>query len=183
MKKGQKFAVALSLALAVGMTGLWISAQAAPVAAAPTRIPAGAYAPTQPIPYSHKLHAGDLKIPCEFCHTYARRSRSAGIPALEQCMQCHSIIATDRENIKKVAAAYDSKQPIEWAKVHDLPDFVFFSHKRHVKAGFACQECHGPVETMEIVYRKAPLTMGWCVTCHQQNLDKGASVDCLTCHK
>ncbi|MCB1049124.1 MAG: cytochrome c3 family protein [Acidobacteria bacterium] len=150
---------------------------------APPSVPFNKYAPEQPIPYSHKLHAGDLQIPCEYCHTYARRSRSAGIPALEQCMACHKLLATDRPNIQKVRDAFEAKQPIEWVKVHDLPDFVYFSHKRHISAGFACQECHGPIETMEKVWREAPLTMGWCVNCHKSNLDKGASVDCLTCHK
>ena len=146
-------------------------------------IPFNAYAPKQPIDYSHELHAGDLQIDCKFCHTYARRSRSAGIPAMEQCMACHQLVHADKEPIKKLARAYEDKKPIEWVKVHDLPDFVYFNHKRHVKAGFDCQECHGPVEEMEVLYRHAPLTMGWCVDCHKSNLDKGASIDCLTCHK
>jgi hypothetical protein len=144
--------------------------------------PLNAYAPTQPIPYSHKLHAGDLQMDCNYCHTYARRSRAAGIPAQEQCMACHTLIATDKDPIKQMAKAFEKKEPIEWVKVHDLPDFVFFSHKRHV-ANFECQECHGAVEEMEVVYRQAPLTMGWCVNCHKDNRDKGASLDCLTCHK
>ena len=97
-------------------------------------------------------------------------------------MACHSLVAADKDPIKTMTKAYERKDPIEWVKVHDLPDFVFFSHKRHV-ANFDCQECHGPVETMETVWREAPLTMGWCVNCHQDNLDKGANVDCLTCHK
>lgn len=144
--------------------------------------PFNVYAPKQPIPYSHKLHAGDLQIDCNYCHTYARRSRAAGIPALEQCMACHTLIATDKDPIKLMAKAYEKKEPIKWVKVHDLPDFVFFSHKRHV-ANFECQECHGAVENMELVYRQAPMTMGWCVNCHTENRDKGASLDCLTCHK
>ncbi len=141
------------------------------------------YAPEQPIAYSHKLHAGDLEIPCEFCHTYARRSRTAGIPAMEQCMSCHKIMATDRPAIQEMASLYDQNQAVEWVKVHDLPDYVYFSHKRHVKAGFECQDCHGPVETMDVVAREAPLTMGWCVDCHKQNREQGASLDCLVCHK
>lgn len=141
------------------------------------------YAPEQPIAYSHKLHAGDLEIPCEFCHTYARRSRTAGIPAMEQCMSCHKIMATDRPAIQQIAAMYEKNQAIEWVKVHDLPDYVYFSHKRHVSAGFECQTCHGPVETMDVVAREAPLTMGWCVNCHREHREQGAALDCLVCHK
>ncbi|MDJ0839260.1 MAG: cytochrome c3 family protein [Acidobacteriota bacterium] len=149
----------------------------------PVEVPFGKYAPKQPIDYSHKLHAGDLQIECQFCHTYARRSRSAGIPAVEQCMACHTMISPDKEPIAKIVKAYDEKEPIEWVKVHDIPDYVYFSHKRHVNAGFECQECHGPVEKMEVLYREAPMTMGWCVNCHQDNRDKGAQLDCWTCHK
>jgi hypothetical protein len=146
-------------------------------------VPFNAYAPKQPIPYSHKVHAGDLAMDCSFCHTYARRSKNAGIPAMEQCMMCHKIINADKPDVQTMASHYADKKPIEWVKVHNLPTFVNFNHQRHVKAGFACQECHGPVETMEVVYRHAPLTMGWCVECHKDNLDKGASLDCWTCHK
>ncbi len=169
--------VALVCAVGLMVTGA-VSVEPAGVDA-----PLNAYAPKQPIDYSHKLHAGQLEIECEFCHTYARRSRSAGIPAGEQCIACHQLIATQSESIKYIAAAYDRQEPVEWVKVHDLPDYVYFSHKRHVSAGFECQECHGPIEEMDVVYRHAPMTMGWCVNCHQDNLDKGAQLDCLVCHK
>ena len=183
MKHSKKILSVLSLIIAVGLISAYVTGAAEKTESKAGNIPVGAYAPKQPIDYSHKLHAGELQIECAFCHTYARRSRAAGIPAVEQCMACHMVIAADRDPIKKIAAAYDKKQPIEWVKVHDIPDFVYFSHKRHVKAGFECQECHGEVQEMDVVYREAPLTMGWCVNCHQDNLDKGASVDCLTCHK
>ena len=186
MKNTTKFVSVIAfLATVCALVGISVMGQGkeAKEAAATVEIPIGAYAPEQPIDYSHKLHAGDLEIPCQFCHTYARRSRSAGIPALEQCMQCHTLIGRDRDAIKDVVKAYEDKQAIEWVKVHDLPDFVYFDHSRHIKAGFECQTCHGPVEQMEVLYRHAPLTMGWCVNCHRDNLDKGASVDCLTCHK
>ncbi|PIE90310.1 MAG: hypothetical protein CR997_06890 [Acidobacteria bacterium] len=146
-------------------------------------IPFGLYAPEQPIPYSHKLHAGDFEMDCSMCHTYARRTKNAGIPALEQCMMCHKTIALDKDPIKTMAAAYSKDEPIKWIRVHALPGYVNFNHKRHVKAGFECQECHGQIQEMEVVYREAPLTMGWCLQCHKINLDKGASVDCWTCHK
>ena len=183
MRQNKKFfSVALFLVLA-GLVGFFVNGSTAESDGKPLPKPFNAYQPKQPIDYSHKLHAGDLQIDCKFCHTYARRSRTAGIPAGEQCMACHTFISRDKKAIQEVVAHYESKKPVEWVKVHDLPDFVFFSHKRHVSAGFECQDCHGPVEQMEVVYRQAPLTMGWCVNCHRDNLDKGASLDCLTCHK
>jgi hypothetical protein len=137
------------------------------------------YQPTQPIPFSHKLHAGDRKIPCEFCHAAARRSITSGIPPTNTCMGCHKFVRTDRPNIQWLTEKYQKNEPIEWVKVHDLPDFVRFTHSRHVNSGLKCQECHGAVETMDVVSQGAPLQMGWCVGCHK---DKGAPIDCLTCH-
>lgn len=182
MKHSKKLWSALGLIMLTGLMGFFVIGETAGGKKV-KEVPFNAYAPKQPIDYSHKLHAGDLGIDCQFCHTYARRSRSAGIPAVAQCMACHQLVHADKEPIQQIAAAYADNQPIEWVKVHDLPDFVYFNHKRHVKAGFECQECHGPVEEMEVLYRHAPLTMGWCVNCHQDNRDKGASLDCLTCHK
>jgi hypothetical protein len=181
MKHSKNFWSALGLILLSGLLGLIVIGSSG--GSKTKEVPFNAYGPKQPIDYSHKLHAGDLKIDCKFCHTYARRSRTAGIPALAQCMACHQLIHPTRDSIKTLARAYEDKNPIEWVKVHDLPDFVYFNHKRHISAGFECQECHGPVEEMEVLYRHAPLTMGWCVSCHKDNIDKGASIDCLTCHK
>lgn len=138
------------------------------------------YKPTQPIPFSHKLHAGDKKIPCQYCHSAARRSASAGIPPLNTCMGCHKLVATDKPDIQNITDHYKKNQPMEWVKVHDLPDFVRFSHKIHVTgAGLSCQGCHGPVETMSVVEQVAPLQMGWCIGCHKE---KGAKIDCIACH-
>lgn len=137
------------------------------------------YKPTQPIPFSHKVHAGDRKIPCQYCHAAARRSNSGGIPPLNTCMGCHKVVRTDRPNIQKITEFYKKDTPVEWVKVHDLPQFSHFSHRIHVNSGLACQECHGPVETMDVVEQVAPLQMGWCVGCHKA---KGATQDCVTCH-
>jgi len=178
-KKGSLGGLTLLLGLAAAVLFFAATAKPEPVA----EIPFGKYAPTQPIPYSHLQHAGEFGMDCQFCHTFARRSKNAGIPALEQCMMCHKTIAADKENIKTLAAGFENEKPIKWVKVHSLPEFVNFNHERHVKAGHECQECHGPVETMEVVYRHAPLTMGWCLQCHQDNLDKGAPLDCWACHK
>ncbi len=138
------------------------------------------YKPEQPIPFSHKLHAGDKKIPCQYCHSSARRSITSGIPPLNACMGCHRLVGTDKPWIQKITESYKNNQPISWVKVHDLPDFVRFSHKIHVSgAKLECQECHGQVQDMEVVEQVAPLQMGWCIDCHKQ---KGAKQDCMACH-
>ena len=126
------------------------------------------YAPEQPIAFSHKLHAGDSKIPCLYCHGGARTSRHAGIPPLNVCMNCHSILTRQSVEIEKLKEAVQRKQPIAWTKVHNLPDFVYFNHSQHVIGGVACASCHGPVETMARIRQDAPLTMGWCLDCHKK---------------
>ena len=139
-------------------------------------------APIQPINFSHKIHAGDNQVPCLYCHTYADRTPSAGVPSVEKCIGCHKTIATDKPEIQKLAQYWADQKPIEWIKVHDVPDFVHFTHKRHVKAGLACQECHGRVETMDVIERVAPMNMPWCVGCHtERQVEHGR--DCWTCHK
>jgi hypothetical protein len=138
--------------------------------------------PEQPIDFSHKIHAGDNAIPCLYCHTQARRSIAAGVPSVNKCVSCHSIVAKDRPQIRKVMDYWASHQPIPWIKVHDLPDFVYFPHKRHVQADVACQTCHGPVETMHRVERIAPMKMGWCLNCHKDHAVENG-LDCWTCHK
>lgn len=137
------------------------------------------YQPKQPIPFSHKKHAGEKQIPCQYCHASARRSPSAGIPPMNTCMGCHRAIATDKEPIKWLTDKYKKNDPIKWVKVHDVPDYVRFTHKRHVAANLECSECHGPVEEMEEVYQHAPLQMGWCIDCHTK---KKAPINCYTCH-
>jgi hypothetical protein len=138
--------------------------------------------PKQPINFSHKIHAGDFEIPCQYCHTQARRSISAGVPSVSKCAGCHNEIATDRPQIRLVMNYFENKEPIPWIKVHDLPDFVHFTHKRHVQADIECQTCHGPVQTMDVVSREAPLEMGLCLNCHKENqVEHG--LDCWTCHK
>jgi hypothetical protein len=136
--------------------------------------------PEQPIAFSHKLHAGEKQIDCQYCHAAARRSISAGLPSVERCWGCHQSIASRRPETRKLADYWEKKQSIPWLRIHRLPDFAYFSHKRHVAADVKCQECHGPVESMEVVYQYASLEMGWCLECHQQ---RHASLDCATCHK
>lgn len=136
--------------------------------------------PIQPIAFSHRLHAGDLQISCLYCHTTATRSTAAGAPPVETCYGCHRLVKLKSPEIMKVIHSWETKQPITWVRVHTLPEFVYFSHKRHVKAGLACQNCHGDVQRVERVSQQAPLTMGWCLDCHEQ---RGAPRECVVCHK
>ena len=144
------------------------------------------YAPTQPIKYSHKLHAGDLQIDCKYCHSTAEKSKQASVPSVNTCMNCHQVVQLrDRYDgeispeIKKIYAAMDynaddktygpNPKPIRWIRIHNLPDHAFFNHSMHVKgAGVTCQTCHGPIQTMEVVEQYATLQMGWCINCHRE---------------
>jgi hypothetical protein len=197
----------------------------------------------QPVNYSHKLHAGEMQIECQYCHSYARRSIHAGIPSSQICMNCHGedtttgklkVAIDGREDLLPLLAFHYGREkaselvgddysdkipltvstsagevevkqgPVPWVKVHDLPDFVHFSHKRHVKAGVLCQECHGEVQDdMTVGRRVSELTMGWCLTCHESHpsiqenycgdgatdecaeasLRRTEIKDCWTCHK
>jgi len=132
------------------------------------------YAPSQPIAYSHELHAGQYEIPCQYCHTGVEIGKSASIPSANICMNCHMHIQNvdGKEGISpeiaKIYDAYDNNQPIEWVRVHNLPDLAYFNHSQHVAVGgVECQTCHGPIEEMEVVYQHSALTMGWCIDCHR----------------
>ncbi len=141
--------------------------------------------PKQPIAFSHQIHAGKLQMDCRYCHYGATQSQFANIPAMSTCMGCHKIAVADRPEIQKLTGFWDRGEQIPWVKVHYLPDHVKFNHKRHVKAGLACQECHGPVQEMPVVYQYNSLKMGWCVSCHRQRLEDPkfpTSMDCLVCH-
>lgn len=141
--------------------------------------------PQQPIAYSHATHAGKLGMDCKYCHYGAAKSAWVNIPAVSTCMGCHKMVRTDAPEIVKLAGYYERGEQVPWVKVHWLPDHVKFNHKRHVAAGYACQTCHGPIETMDVVYQYSSLKMGWCVSCHRQNLEHPthpASMDCLVCH-
>ncbi len=139
-------------------------------------------APVQPINFSHKIHAGDNKIPCMYCHIFADRSRVASVPSVQRCMGCHKTIKTDSPLIQQLTAYWNKKEPIPWVKVHNLPDYVYFPHKRHIRAGLDCSLCHGNVPTMARIRRIAPLQMGWCINCHDSRRVKNGR-DCWTCHQ
>jgi len=188
------FLLSCAIGLAFGAYVLW-----------PSNLETG-YQPEQPLPFSHKLHAGEMKISCLYCHTEADRGPHATVPPLSICMKCHEQVQTKDEagNLKPGLASlldhWNRKEPITWQKVNDVADFVYFDHSRHVAAGVTCQECHGPVETMEHMRRANSLKMSWCLDCHRQPLSEKdsaavceravregrssrAPVNCNTCHR
>lgn len=127
------------------------------------------YQPKQPIAFSHKIHAGQYEIDCQYCHTGVRKSKNANIPSPNICMNCHSRIKTESPEIQKIYRAVENNKPIEWVRIHNLPDLAYFNHAQHVAVGgIECQTCHGPIEEMEVVYQYSKLTMGWCINCHRE---------------
>lgn len=145
------------------------------------------YSPEQPIAYSHKLHAGDLKIDCKYCHVAVEEGRHASLPSTAICMNCHSGVGKDKDGVIRLTKYWDDKKPIPWVKVHDMPDFVYFDHSRHIKQGFDCEKCHGKLPEMEKVKVVTPFNMGWCVDCHRNPDPKRPElkgpIDCHTCHR
>ena len=139
------------------------------------------YQPEQPIPYDHSVHVGKHNIQCQYCHNQVERSRHSNIPSLATCMNCHLQVKTDSPHIQKLREAYDAGKPIEWTRVHMLPDHVMFNHSAHIAKGVNCQTCHGPIEKMQKVYQYSDLSMGWCVNCHRKPENK-APINCSTCH-
>ena len=121
----------------------------------------------QPIPYSHALHAGTLKIPCLHCHSGATRSRMAGVPAVSVCMSCHQVTRTERPAIQLLAELQRTGKVLAWNRVHSLPDHVYFDHRPHVGAGIACQTCHGEIQTLSVVSLRMSMRMGNCLGCHR----------------
>ena len=180
------------------------------------------YEPQQPIAYSHRLHAGELRIDCRYCHFGASTSRHAGIPPASVCMNCHGQVSAGFDAVLEERAAAEAEEreprrivsaelrklydavglddellpdpdkdptPIEWIRVHHLPDFVYFDHRVHVTRGIACETCHGPVQGMERIRQQESLSMGWCMSCHRDNpsvlggpADEHVSTDCSACH-
>jgi len=165
------------------------------------------YRPFQPLDYSHKLHAGDLKIECLYCHSNAETGAHAQVPDLQTCMNCHVEVQTKDSRGKvmpelaKLLDHWNKKRPIHWVKVHDLSDFVYFDHSRHTiwfdpalgrrRERLDCEECHGLVEKMEVLERENSLKMGWCLECHMEppredtwpGLEIRAPIHCSTCHR
>jgi len=125
------------------------------------------YEPEQPVPYSHRLHAGQLGIDCRYCHANVERSFEAMVPPTQTCMGCHSLIRTDSAALAPVRESWETGEAIEWVRVNNVPDHVFFDHSVHLAAGVGCVTCHGRVDRQEVVRVEAPLSMGWCLDCHR----------------
>ncbi len=125
------------------------------------------YAPVQPVPYSHALHAGQLGLDCRYCHSNIEASGLANLPTAQTCMNCHNQIKTASPLLAVVRRSYATGQPVPWVQVHRLPDFVYFNHSIHVARGVGCVECHGHINQMETVTHDQPLTMAFCLDCHR----------------
>lgn len=144
---------------------------------APAASPQG---PTQPLPYSHKIHAGTLNLPCKTCHANADPGEKMGFPAVSTCMQCHRAVKKESPAIQKLAAIAQEGGDIAWVRVYELPSYVYFSHRAHSKAGAKCMDCHGQVSAREVLFKEGDISMGACMDCHVKNK---ASVDCQYCHE
>ncbi len=127
------------------------------------------YAPEQPIKFSHKLHAGQYQINCNYCHTGVYSGKGANIPSANICMNCHNAIKRESPEIQKIYKALEKDEPIQWVRIHNLPDLAYFNHSQHTNVGgLECKNCHGEIEKMEVVEQRSSLTMGWCIDCHRQ---------------
>jgi hypothetical protein len=125
------------------------------------------YRPEQPVPYSHALHAGTLGIDCRYCHNTVESTAFAAIPPTQTCMNCHAKVRSQSPKLLPLREGHALGLPIPWVKVHDLADYVYFNHSAHVRRGVGCVECHGRVDTMDVVEQVKPLSMGWCLDCHR----------------
>ena len=148
----------------------------------------GPLTPAQPIPFSHKHHAGDDGIDCRYCHSSVEKSAFAGLPSAQVCLTCHSQLYSDAAMLAPLRESARTGKPLAWVRVHDLPDFVYFDHSIHLAKGVGCVACHGRVERMPRIERVASLEMQWCLECHRReartrNLDERRMTDCSTCHR
>src|SRR6266481_2424576 len=124
-------------------------------------------APEQPVPFSHQHHVAGLGLDCRYCHTSVEESSFAGIPPTKTCMNCHAQMWTNAEMLEPVRHSFRTGRSLEWTRVHDLPDFVYFNHSIHVAKGVGCATCHGPVDRMSLMYQQNSLQMSWCLECHR----------------
>lgn len=125
------------------------------------------YQPKQPVPFSHRVHAGDLKIDCRYCHSTVEQAAFAAVPPTQTCMNCHASIGAASPLLEPVRNSFAEGSAVAWIKVHDLPDFVYFNHAAHVNQGIGCATCHGRIDQMDEVWQSQPISMGWCLRCHR----------------
>ncbi|MEM7811583.1 MAG: cytochrome c3 family protein [Planctomycetota bacterium] len=161
----------------LGGLGATYTAAMAVYTASPENLKVG-YKPDQPVPFSHKIHAGQLKLDCRYCHSSAEYAAHSQIPATATCGNCHNaeqadggnkyvVVHPESERLALVRDSLENDTAVEWARIHDLPDYAYFNHSAHVARGVSCVACHGRVDQMEVVERVSPLNMGWCVNCHR----------------
>ena len=136
--------------------------------------------PAQPLPFSHRVHAGDKQIGCVVCHSGVAHSPRAGVPPLQTCMLCHQRIIPEYPYIRELRRHYEQGVPVVWTQVDTLHEYAFFNHQVHVQRGIDCGHCHGDVKGMDRIYRFNKFRMGFCIQCHR---DYGATHDCFTCHR
>ena len=131
------------------------------------KYPRVGYAPVQPVPYSHALHAGQLGIDCRYCHSNIEKSGVANLPTAQTCMNCHNQVKKDSPLLAVVRHSYETGEAVPWVKIHQVPDYAYFNHSIHVNRGVSCVECHGKINEMEVVAHAKPLSMGFCLDCHR----------------
>ena len=125
------------------------------------------YQPTQPVPFSHELHAGQLGMDCRYCHNTVERASHAAIPPTQTCMNCHSQITPESPKLEPIRESFASGLPVEWIRIHRVPDYAYFNHSAHVNRGVGCVSCHGRIDQMPVVYQSKPMSMGFCLDCHR----------------
>ncbi|MGH9341777.1 MAG: cytochrome c3 family protein [Acidobacteriota bacterium] len=125
------------------------------------------YQPEQPVPFSHQLHVGELQMDCRYCHSSVEVSSVASVPPTQTCMNCHQLVARDSEALAPVRDSFQSGFPIEWIRVHKVPEYAYFNHSAHINAGIGCSSCHGDVSRMVEIRQVEPLSMSWCLDCHR----------------
>jgi len=138
------------------------------------------YTPSQPVPFSHKIHAGQLGMDCRYCHSFVEESGHANVPATQTCWNCHQHVKKDSPNLAKVAQSMETGEAIPWVKVHKVPDYAYFNHSVHVNRGVSCVDCHGRVDEMTTVRHDQTLSMSWCLDCHRAPEQKLRPLDQVT---
>jgi hypothetical protein len=169
--------VRLALALAAIAALGAVAQEVAPVR--PEEVLPKAVAP-QPVAFSHRLHHEKARLGCDFCHLGATTGDVATLPGLAACLTCHPAIQAESPEVAKLVAAAAKGEPLAWVPVYRVPDYVFFSHAPHVAAGLACVECHGPVETRDVLQKEVSTSMNACLDCHRR---RAAPRDCVACHQ
>lgn len=125
------------------------------------------YRPEQPVPYSHRLHAGELEIDCRYCHAQVEVAAVATVPPTQVCMNCHALVKRDSPLLEPLRRSRETGTPMQWVRVHKVPEYAYFDHGVHVRAGVGCASCHGDIASMEVVTQQEPLSMSWCLDCHR----------------